>query len=159
MTLRNYISMRTLFLSLLLATPFTGVACLDPELKDAEIGCGVDAMVNAKCPNRPPVEAGPPSPDSSPDSGVAPDGDIESPDVPSAPTDTPPDQAVIPVTPDASLADRAIDGPGLTGLDSRPDNLLATPDASLADRAIDSPGLTSLDSRPDGLEGSDVTLD
>jgi hypothetical protein len=120
MTLRKHISMRTLFLSLLLATPFLGVACLDPELKDAEIGCGVDAMVNAKCPNRPPVEAGPPTPDASP---VTPDSAIEDPDAPTVPADTAADQAVVPVTPDASLADRAIDGPGLTGSDGRPDGL------------------------------------
>jgi hypothetical protein len=130
MTLRKHTSMRTLFLSLLLATPFLGVACLDPELKDAEIGCGVDAMVNAKCPNRPPVEAGPPTPDASPDAGVIPDSAIEEPDVPAVPADTAADQAVVPVTPDASLADRAIDGPGLTGSDSRPDGFLGS-DATL----------------------------
>jgi hypothetical protein len=130
MTLRKHTSMRTLFLSLLLATPFLGVACLAPDLKDAEIGCGVDAMVNGKCPNRPPVEAGPPSPDASPDAGVTPDSAIIEPDAPTVTADTAPDQAVVPVAPDASLADRTSDGPGLTGSDSRPDGLLGS-DATL----------------------------
>jgi hypothetical protein len=122
MTLRNHVSMRTLFLSLLLATPFMGVACLEPQLYDAEIGCGVDAMVNAKCPNRPPVEAGPPSPDASPDGGVTPDALGGPGDLAIAPADAAADQAVVPGGADASLADRAIDSPGLTGSDATRDS-------------------------------------
>lgn len=97
MTLRKNSPMRTLLLSLLFATPFLGVACLDPDLQDAEIGCGVDAMVNAKCPNRPPVEAGPPSPDGGP-----PDVQMENGDALPAPADAAADRAV---------ADASKDGP------------------------------------------------
>lgn len=57
MTQQTVSSARRIVLALSLASLGLGAGCWKPELKDAEIGCGVDANVNAKCPNRTPVDA------------------------------------------------------------------------------------------------------
>jgi hypothetical protein len=144
MTLRNQTTVRTLTLSLLLAAPLVGIGCWEPELKDAEIGCGVDAMVNAKCPNRPPVEAGPPSPDGSGDGGQADGGP--------GPDTAPPSPDTVPVTPDTApiSTDSAVDQPSLSDL---------AVDTSIADSAVDRPIATDSNTRGDSAPGSDALTD
>lgn len=70
MTQQTLSSVRRIVLALSFAALGLGTGCWTPELKDAEIGCGLDANVNAKCPNRPPVDAALASPA---DASVAPD--------------------------------------------------------------------------------------
>jgi hypothetical protein len=70
MTQQTLSSTRRIVLALSLAAFGLGVGCWKPEMEDAEIGCGLDANVNAKCPNRPPADAALPSPA---DASVAPD--------------------------------------------------------------------------------------
>ncbi len=106
MTLRNHFSVRTLALSLLLAVPLCGLGCWEPELKNAEIGCGLDPNVSPKCPNR---DAAPPSPDGAADGGstVADGGGVN--DTAPVSPDSAPDataKADAPVA-DAPVADRA----------------------------------------------------
>ena len=157
MTLRNHSTMRTIVLTLLLAGPLAGLGCWKPELKDAEIGCGVDANASPKCPNRPPVEAGPPTPDASGE--VGPDGGPLTPDTGAKPdtapalTDSALDQALIG---DAASADSAIDKPGLP--DSALDQALIV-DAPSADSAIDKPAAVDADSKKDVGPASDATAD
>jgi hypothetical protein len=67
----NCFSVRKLGFSLCLASLFLGLACWEPKLKDAEMGCGLDPNASPKCPNRPAVDAGSASPDGSGDGGAA----------------------------------------------------------------------------------------
>lgn len=142
MTLRNQFSVRTLTLSLLLAAPLVGTGCWEPKLKDAEIGCGVDANANPKCPNRPPAEAGPPSPDGLGDGGQA-DGGLGPDTLPPSPDTTPVSPDTAPISPDTAI-DKA----------STPDLAVDTP---VADTAVDRP----VDSNPrtDSAPGSDALTD
>jgi hypothetical protein len=132
MTLRNHSTMRTIALTLLLAGPLAGLGCWKPELKDAEIGCGVDANASPKCPNRPPVEAGPPTPDASGE--VGPDSGPLTPD-----TGAKPDTA--PVLPDSGV-DQAI-----------------IADAPSADSAVDKSAAVDADNKKDVGSASDATVD
>jgi hypothetical protein len=70
MTQQILSSARRIVLVLSLASLGLGAGCWKPEMEDAEMGCGLDANVNAKCPNRPPVDAALPS---AADASVAPD--------------------------------------------------------------------------------------
>ena len=130
MTLRNHSSARTLTFSLLLALPLCVLGCWEPELKNAEIGCGLDPNVSPKCPNR---DADPPSPDGAADSGsaAADAGDVN---------DT------TPVSPDSTPdAMTAADAP--------------VADAAVADSAVDSPAATDANSPNDSASGSDALVD
>ncbi len=51
------LSVRRIVLALSLASLGLAAGCWKPEIKDAELGCGVDANVSAKCPNHTPVDA------------------------------------------------------------------------------------------------------
>jgi hypothetical protein len=157
MTLRNHSTMRTIVLSLLLAGPLAGLGCWQPDLKDAEIGCGVDANASPKCPNRPPVDAGPPTPDASGE--VGPDGGPLAPDTGAKPDTTPalPDSGVDQATiVDAPPADSAIDKLALP--DSAVDQALIV-DAPSADSAVDKPAAVDADGKKDVGPASDATVD
>lgn len=125
MTLRKQLSVRTLVLSLLLAFPFVGVGCWEPDLKDAEIGCGLDAYASPKCPNRPATEAGPPSPDGLGDGGVraetgnpVPDTAPPGPDTAPISADSAADQAF---TPDLAVDTPVADSASARGSDALTD--------------------------------------
>jgi hypothetical protein len=62
-------SARRIVLAISLVALGLGAGCWKPEIDDAAIGCGLDANVNTKCPNRPPVDAAVPA---TPDASVAP---------------------------------------------------------------------------------------
>lgn len=129
MNLRNLSVLRLLFFPLLLAAPVVGIACLEPEIYDTEMGCGVDPNINPKCPNRPATDAGPASPDGAKEVGadtgeagtVTPDTGAKV-DTPPSPADTAVDLTPAPDARDAPSVDTSVDKPAVVAPDASDDS-------------------------------------
>jgi hypothetical protein len=113
---QNYFSVRKLAFSLCLGSLFLGLACWEPKLKDAEMGCGLDPNASPKCPNRPAADAAPASPDGAGNGGAALDTAATKSDTEPAAVDSAIDWATATDAAAAPAADSATDG--LVSIDS-----------------------------------------